>query len=225
MKQFEACVKDFEKDLFADGFRLFVSAEECRFDELDIPVAEFVPEEVVDRSCRVVEPHFVEVFADFLRDILKFREDPLVCKREVVGFVFDRVEIEFFAVSELHEAESRRVVYLVDESPVAFEPFVRKFYVASCERHHREGEAESVRAVFFSDYERIDDVSFALRHLLAEFVADKTVEKYLSERFLAHELVSHHYHSRNPEENDVEACFHKGRRVIFRKFRRFFGPA
>jgi hypothetical protein len=40
VKQFEACVKDFEKDLFADGFRVFVSAEECRFYELDIPVAE-----------------------------------------------------------------------------------------------------------------------------------------------------------------------------------------
>ena len=75
------------------------------------------------------------------------------------------------------------------------------------------------------DVERVEDVAFRLRHLLALVVADEAVDVYLPERHLAGEVHAEHHHARDPEEDDVEARHQDARRVVRLEFARPLRPA
>ena len=55
------------------------------------------------------------------------------------------------------------------------------------------------------DVERIDDVAFRLRHLIALLISNHRVEVNFMKGNITHEVNSHHDHARNPEEKDVRS--------------------
>ena len=64
------------------------------------------------------------------------------------------------------------------------------------------------------DVERVEDVALGLGHLLAVLVADQAGDVDVLERHAAGEVVGHHDHPRDPEEDDVEAGDQHRRRHV-----------
>jgi hypothetical protein len=56
-----------------------------------------------------------------------------------------------------------------------------------------------------NEVERIQNVAFRLRHLVALVIAHESVDVDFAERYIADELEPHHQHAGDPEEDDVEA--------------------
>ena len=56
-------------------------------------------------------------------------------------------------------------------------------------------------------HQRVDDVAFRLRHLLAFFIPNHRVEIDFFEGHIAHEVHAHHNRPGNPEENDIKSGF------------------
>ena len=73
--------------------------------------------------------------------------------------------------------------------------------------------------------ERVEDVAFRLRHLLAFRVPDQAVDVDFTERHVLHEVQAQHDHAGDPEEDDVEAGHEDGCRVEGGELRRLLGPA
>lgn len=74
--------------------------------------------------------------------------------------------------------------------------------------------AESVGAVFGDHIHGIDNVAFALGHLLAVGVENETMKINFAEGNFAGDIEAHHNHAGDPSEENVGAGFHDIKRVI-----------
>ena len=81
----------------------------------------------------------------------------------------------------------------------------------------RERKAQRIAAIFLDHIERIDDIAFRLRHLLALLVAHKGVDIDRAERHILHEMQPHHHHAGDPEEDNIKAGDKNIGRVITRQ--------
>ena len=67
------------------------------------------------------------------------------------------------------------------------------------------------------EIDRVEHIAFRLAHLLAFGIAHQAGDIDFAERYLAGEMLGHHHHACNPEEDDVEAGDeHRGRQVALR---------
>ena len=64
------------------------------------------------------------------------------------------------------------------------------------------------------DVERVERVAFGLGHLLAFGIAHETVDVHVVERHAAREVLGHHDHASDPEEDDVVAGDEHGTRQV-----------
>src|SRR5258708_5340106 len=75
------------------------------------------------------------------------------------------------------------------------------------------------------EVERIERIALRLGHLVALGVAHDGIDVHMPKRHFAGEMLRHHDHPGDPEENDVEACHqHRGREKGVEVFG-LFGPA
>ena len=84
-------------------------------------------------------------------------------------------------------------------------------------RVHQAGGAlfdQLVEADAVDQVDRVEHVALRLRHLLAFGIADQAMHIDVLERDLAGDVLGHHDHARDPEEDDVEAGDQHGRRQI-----------
>ena len=202
------------------GLGGLVGAVQDRLGELQIPVAECVPDEMIGRVRRIVEAVLLDGFGDGGGRALRFAGDPAVDGLLRAG----RVEI-LRRQAAVHLAEARRVPELGREIAIALDAGGRQLDVAPLRRHRREGEAQRVGAILVDQVEGVHDVPLRLRHLLARLVADQRVDVDRVERHLLHEVQPHHHHPRDPEEDDVEAGDEHRGRVIALQLGRLVRPA
>ena len=99
--------------------------------------------------------------------------------------------------------ESRRIPDLRRERPIAIEVLFRERDVGSRRALAGESEPHRVCAESIADLERIDNVSFRLRHLLPFRIEDNSGDVHRFEWNIIHELQAKHHHSRDPKEDDV----------------------
>ena len=182
-------------------FALFAAQRGRR--KLDVPVAVLAPREVVHEARRLAEEVSVEQPRHFRGDLRDAVEYPFVLELKLF-LVYLLTGLRVF---EVHEREAARVPELVHEEAVGRNSLGREEYVAPLHRERREREAQRVRAVVLDYRERVDDVAARLAHLLSLFVADERVDVDVAERNFMLRFEAEHYHARDPEEDNIIACY------------------
>ena len=202
------------------GLGCLVRPGEDRLDEFEIPVAEHVPDELVERRRRLVELVFVECRAHARLGARRLAGDPAV-DGDARG---ERIVIRVMRHA-VHLGKARGVPQLGAEVAVALDARLGELDVAALRGHGGQREAQRIRAIVVDQFQRVDDVALGLRHLLALLVADQGVDVDGVERHFLHEVQPHHHHAGDPEEDDVEAGDEHIRLVMALQLRRLLRPA
>ena len=205
MKQFECVSENPDKNsLCVHG--VFAALLQSDFGELDIPVAEYIPDEIIELLNCDAELKSLKIFRYFLSKVVKEAYNPFILEREIAGkALFD------FLIADIHQNESRGVPELVCKVAARSDLFIGESHIISWAVARGESESQSIGAVLIYDNERINAVAQRLRHLSALCVSYNTVNEYGVKRLTAHLLHGGEYHSRNPEEDyiitrDKSAC-------------------
>ena len=155
----------------ASAAAALVGASYDRLGEFEVPVAEGMPDELVERVRGLVEAVLLDTGAHPCLEARDLAHDPAVDGLAAPG----RVELRVGG-APVDLAEARGVPQLGGEVAVALDPLGRQLDVAALGGLGREGEAERVGAVIRDQRQGIDDVALGLRHLLALLVAHEGVD-------------------------------------------------
>ena len=155
-----------------------------RLDQFDVPVAELVPEELVDGRSGLVEFIPVQRFPHRGNRPVDPAENPLIGQGQIrfSGGLLGVVSLE------VGQGEPGRVPYLVGEVPVAGDPVLGEADVPPLRGEGRQGEPEGVGPEFFDHFQGIDDVAPGLAHLLSLGVPHQGMDVHIPEGNIAHEL-------------------------------------
>ena len=197
-----------------------VHAHQQRLDEFEIPVAEHVPDELVERASRIVETVFRDGFRGLGFAGGEFTQNPAIHRARHLG----KVDLARRAAL-VHLGKASRVPEFGREVAVAFDGLFGEADIAPLSGHAAHGEAQRVGAVFVHQFQRVHDVALGLGHLLALLVEDEGVDVHILERNFAHELYAHHHHPGDPEEDDVKRGDERGGGIEGFQFRRLVRPA
>ena len=177
---------------------LLVLAHQAALAQLDIPVAELAPREVVYILGRDAEIAVLHVGGHLGDGAVQAGKNPLIGQKQLGG-------VDGFPGLGVHQHEAGGVPDLVGEVPGAFHLFIGIAGVVSGADAHGQREAQRVRAVLIDDFQRIHAVAQALGHLAALRVPHQAVNQHGVEGRLAHLLDAGEDHSGYPEEDDVIA--------------------
>ncbi len=172
---------------------------EHRLDQLQIPVAELVPDEVIDRVRRRIEAQVGKRLVERGDRLHHLADDPAV-DRERRRRRGDRCA----RADAVRLAEARGVPQLGREVAIALDPPLIHLDVAALAFHRRHEEAQRIRAIAVDQPQRIDRIALGLGHFRAIGGADQPVQIQPLPGGLPHEMRPHHRHARIPEEQDVE---------------------
>ena len=220
MQQFEGVAQDIDQNL-AGNLGLGAILPQAGFDQLDIPVAEDIPDEVVQLADSDTQLELFEIVGDLADQFIKFGEHPLVLDGELV----QREGKVHLLVLEVHQDETGSVPDLVGEVAAGDDLLVAEAHVVTRGIAGGKGEAQRVGAVLVDDLQRVDAVAQRLAHLSALRVADQAVEQNCVERNLSGVLQSREDHAGNPEEDDVVAGDQGVSRVEIFQLRGLVRPA
>ena len=174
-----------------------VIAVETRLDGLQVPVAELVPDEGVERLRGGGELELLVLRRDLVDRGGQAIEDPAVGGQQAVGHRH-RVGVGV----EQHEA--RRVEQLVREAASLVDHALGEAHVLRG-AHLQQAVARGVSAVLVDQVERIDARAERLRHAPTVGGLDRRVDVHVGERDPAGERDAGHDHPRHPEVDDVPA--------------------
>ena len=160
-----------------------------------------MPEEVIERVRGFVEAERGQRLVHLARGAVDARKNPPLHSAQLVAI--DSLRRLQFRV-DVHQGESRCVPDLVGERRIALNATLGQRNLASGGVDGQR-EAQRVGAKLVDDVQRIDHVSLGLGHLLAELVANESIEKDRAERHASGEAQTHHDHARHPEKEDVVA--------------------
>ena len=121
----------------------------------------------------------------------------------------------------MHLAEARDVPKFRREIAAFFDLFFVKANVLTARRDPHQPEAQTIRAVFVDQVERIGRIAERLRHFPALLVANDAGEENIVERnvvfgllrFSGFEFEPGENHSRDPEENNIRTGHERARRI------------
>ena len=199
---------------------VLVVAGKVRLHELQVPVAERAPDELVDAGGRVVGAERLQRGGHLAHGAFGLASNPAIER------VLDASRVEAFAADALvHLGEARRIPQLGCEVAIALDALLGEADVAALGRQRGHREAQGVGAVLVNEAERVFDVALGFAHLLALLVEDEAMDGNLAEWHFALEGEAHHHHPGDPEEDDVAAGDEQRGRVIAGDLRRIFRPA
>src|ERR1044072_2618043 len=122
--------------------RLRVGGSHVRLRQLDVPIAEVVPEEVVERVDSLVELVRLDGRRDLARGLVQARDNPAVVQRPTLRVAFEAATN--LRALGVQEAEARGVPNLVGEVAVTFDLILVPTRVGRAEggeHHSRRGHA------------------------------------------------------------------------------------
>ncbi len=185
--------------------------------QFEIPVAEFVPEELPELLGEFVVAVLLDGAVGGFGGGVEARDDPAVFDGGLSGRGSRLVRVQ--------EEEAGGVPDLVGEGAGAFHALFGEDDIGAGRGALQERHADGVGAVLLGDDQRIDHVALGLGHLLAVGVADQAVDVDGLERDFAHEFAAQHHHAGDPEEEDVEAGDEQGGGVVAGQVGGLVGPA
>ena len=163
-----------------------------RLDQLDVPVAELGPEEIVDAIGCLIETVCLQRLVHVLRRAIEARKNPPVFEglrveprnatrlRGRVARAHTSGTQAWLHSIHVHEHEARRIPYLVGKIPIPRRAALAEGDIGARRRHRRQSEARRVRPVLPDHLDRIEYVPFHLRHLLPIRIAHQCVDVDLS---------------------------------------------
>ncbi len=194
--------------------------------QLQVPVAELVPGEVVERFGQLGELERLELAVHIGHQLVEQVQDPAVgVGQRVAG---GQRPVDRGAVGE---REPGGVPQLRGEVAGARRPLLGDSQVRAGVRAAQQREPGGVGAVAVDPGERVDAVAARLRHLLAVGVADEAVQVDVLEGHslngltVLHGVQAEHHHPGDPEEEDVVARRQHGGRVELGQVGRLLRPA
>ncbi len=197
---------------------------DARLDEFEVPVAVVVPEEVVDRVYRIMEPVLIDAVGDGPDGSVEPALDPVV-GQFLLGQVGDLGGEFEGALADAEGEQTMRVPNLIREIASHLETAFGEVDVLSVRGEHHQGEADRVGAVLLNHEERVDAVAERLAHFAADLVADGAVYIHVYKRNVTHEFEAGHNHAGDPEEDDFGGGDEELGRVVVFEFGRLLGPA
>ena len=220
MEQRKGAPKDLGKDGLDVRHVLLAAIVQGVLDNLDIPVAEAVPDELVN----AVRCDSQLVLLNILRHRgdrpVVFRQDPLV-RQGVEG----RVGGLSFIPLQIHQHEPGCVPDLVAEIPDGFQSIGMEADIVSGGVPGDQHIPEGIGAELVDQHQRINPVPQGFAHLPALFVEDQSVDEDIVEGNVLHEVHPHEEHPGNPEENDVPSRHQHAGGIELLQFRGRLRPA
>ena len=188
--------------------------------QLDVPVAELAPQELIDGASRLAKLVVLEVRRHRTCRLGRARENPAIGKRIVALLRHKRI----VRTLKVHQHIARRIPNFICKIARRLDALpIEAHIVARCVAGD-EHEAERVRTVLLDDLYGVDAVAERLRHLAPLAVAYKPVDEHITERHIAAEPQPHHDHTSHPEEDDVVARDERRRRVEMAEIFRILRP-
>ena len=176
----------------------FVAGLHADFGNLDIPVAEAIPQEVVELLDGNAQLEFLQIVGNFLGHVVQSADNPLVFQLQGFG-----QSVGHIVAVNVHEDKAGSVPNLVGKVPAGGHLFVGEAQVVSGAVAGHQSKAQGVRAVLLNDLQGVDSVAQRLTHLAALCIPHQAMEEHgLKGRFL-HVLNAGENHSGNPEEDDI----------------------
>ena len=189
--------------------------------EFDIPVAEYVPDEIIQLGNGNAEFVFFKVFGDLADKAVVKGKQPFVLRFKTVGCGL----IYRYVVVKIHHRESRCVPDLICKVTARFDTFGGETHIVSGAVAGCEGESQSIGTVLIDDLKRVDAVAEGFRHFSALRVTHKTVENDSAKWRFAGMFQTGEDHSRDPEEDYIISGDEHACRIEMLEIIGLFGPA
>ena len=141
--------------------------------KLNIPVAEYIPYEIVNFGKGNTELISVKLCSYALYKGIELCKNPFIRNSELVC----RGHFNLFNI-KVHHNEASRIPELVSEVTGGFYLLVGEAHIVSGGVTCCKSKAESVSAVLFNNKQGVNTVTEGLGHLSAEGITHKTVDKY-----------------------------------------------
>ncbi len=204
---------------------------QLHFGQLEVPVTEFVPGEVVQRLAGAAELVAVEGRIHFGANLFHAAQNPAVGLGQLTG------RRQRGRAGSVHQREPGGVEQLGGEVAGGSGVILADRQVTAGTGTAGQREAQRVGAEQLHPVQRVDAVAAGLAHLAAVLVADQAVQEDVLERHLRpaltaggdrlvarHERPEHH-HARHPEEQDVVAGDQNACRIELLQLRGAVRPA
>ena len=180
MQQLHGYAENVVQDILSLKSRSALLIKQPALGDLDIPVAERLPDEVNDlRQCDTVLI-LLEVGSCLGYKPVKSREDPLILERELGRVSLADIEV----ILTVHDNESHGIPDLVAEVTTHLDLVFLESLVITGSITCYEGESQGVGTGLLNDLERVDTVTQGLTHLTALRVSYETVDQDIAEGYI-----------------------------------------
>ena len=196
------------------GFLAFAFfAQQAGLAQLNIPVTEFAPGEIIDLRGSQAEVAVLHMLGDILHCLLQPGQDPLVRSLQLRG-------IKGFPLVYVHQYKAAGVPHLVGKVPGSLHLVLAVAGIIAGAHAHYQAEAQRVGTVFVNNLQRIYAVAQGFGHLPSLFIPHQAVDQHRLKGCLTHVLDTGNHHPGNPESNNIPARHqHAGGIEVFQIFR------
>ncbi len=170
--------------------------------ELDVPVTELTPEEIMDMAGRLTQHEALQQLANLRYQPVKSAADPAILGGERwLGLLH-------LPLAQDAEDKPGRIPELVGKVATPLKLPRAQPGIITRGASGGQGKSKGIGAVLLHRLNGVNHVPLRLAHLLALLITNETVEVDLAEGNLAGVLQPHHDHPGHPEEEDIVAGLH-----------------
>ena len=196
MQQLQQALQHVQQHGLGSLLTLLILAQQTGLAQLDIPVAEFRPSEIINARGGQAEVAILHMRGNVTNRILQASQNPLVRQLQASG-------INLLAAVHVHQHKAGSIPNLIGEVAGRFHLVLGEARIVSGTHAHHQGEAQRVRTILVDDLQGIHAIAQRLRHFPAQLVAHQAVDQHGLEGGLAHLLHTAGNHAGHPEGNDV----------------------
>ena len=144
------------------AFRILICVINTVLGNLNIPVAEFIPDEIIDLGQSNTKLEFIHILGHIFDQVVAFGHDPAVCWTH-----FKVCRLSQFFISQVHHNETGRIPYFVGKVPAGFHTFVVETHIISRRISGYQGHTQGVCPVLVNNLQGINSIPQRLAHLAA----------------------------------------------------------
>ena len=181
------------------GLGLFRLAVEPRLHHLDIPVAEFLPDEVVDLLYGDAQLELLHIFRDFRRQHIDLVEHPAILQSQ--GTLLDL--LRNLRRVQIHQDEPGGVPHLIGKIPAGLHALPVETHVVARRISGHQRQPQGIGPVFVDNLQRINAVTQRFAHLTPQRIPHQTVDQHMLKGRFPCLLQSGEHHADYPEKDNI----------------------
>ena len=195
MKQTQGSIKN-EHQISLHNSALFPASVQAGLRELNIPVAEFIPEERVQFSSNISELKAVVCGVKGTNQTGQTREHPAIRFRL-------RLRLARNETVQVHIHKTGSIANLVGKVTAANQLILVELQILGTGNLHKQTEAHAVGTVILHQLQGIHAIAATLRHRLAIGSHNRGMDDDVLERDLIGKVERRHYHACNPQAHNI----------------------